>query len=173
MLLNKYTLFFQSVYLSSFFWCGLFLKSLFNLLQYCFRFMFWPRGSGILALWPRIKLTLLHGKAKLNSHSCMERRSLKHLITREVVTICQICCKFSINYPKASKTPAYLDSFLNSSWIDKYFSLLKYTNSDNKMKTKFHLLRIWKSDHLQEVPVIWQYIKKKKKKKKAFWSEPV
>ena len=30
--------------------------------------------------------------------------------------------------------------------------MLKYTNSDNKMKTKFHLLRIWKSDHLQEVP---------------------
>ena len=45
---------------SSFFfnWCELFLKSLQNLLQYCFCFMFWVFGCeacGILAPWPGIK----------------------------------------------------------------------------------------------------------------------
>ena len=43
-----------------FFWCGPFLKSLLNLLQYCFCFMFWFFGCeacGILAPQPGIKLT--------------------------------------------------------------------------------------------------------------------
>ena len=41
------------------FWWGQFLKSLLNLLQYCFCFMFWFFGfqsCGILALWPGIEL---------------------------------------------------------------------------------------------------------------------
>ena len=41
-----------------FFWCGPFLKSLLNLSQYCFCFMFWPFGRkpcGILAPWPGIE----------------------------------------------------------------------------------------------------------------------
>ena len=42
-----------------FFWCGpFFLKSLLNLLQYCFYFMFWPFGPkscGTLAPWPGIE----------------------------------------------------------------------------------------------------------------------
>ena len=43
-----------------FFWCGPFLKSLLNLLQYCFCFMFWifgPEACGILAPRPGIKPT--------------------------------------------------------------------------------------------------------------------
>ena len=39
---------------------GPFLKSLLNLLQYCFCFMFcffWPQARGILALWPGIEPT--------------------------------------------------------------------------------------------------------------------
>ena len=43
----------------NFFWCGPFLKSLLNLLQYCFCFMFWIFGCeacGILAPRPGIKL---------------------------------------------------------------------------------------------------------------------
>ena len=43
-----------------FFWCGLFLKSLLNLLQYCFCFMFWffgPKARGILPPRPGIELT--------------------------------------------------------------------------------------------------------------------
>ena len=41
-----------------FFWCGPFLMSLLNLLQYCFCSMFWFSGReacGILAPWPGIK----------------------------------------------------------------------------------------------------------------------
>ena len=41
-----------------FFWFGPFLKSLLNLLQYCFCFLFWffgPKACGILAPWPGIK----------------------------------------------------------------------------------------------------------------------
>ena len=37
-----------------FFWCGPVLKSLLNLLQYCFCFIF-RLACGILALWPGIK----------------------------------------------------------------------------------------------------------------------
>ena len=46
--------------LKIFFWCGPFLKSLLNLLQYCFCFMFWAFGCeacGILAHPPGIKPT--------------------------------------------------------------------------------------------------------------------
>ena len=41
-----------------FFGCGPFLKSLLNLLQHCFCFMFWffgRKACGILALWPGIR----------------------------------------------------------------------------------------------------------------------
>ena len=44
-----------------FFWCGPFLKSLLNLLQYCFCFMLWifgPEACEILAPWPRIEPAL-------------------------------------------------------------------------------------------------------------------
>ena len=42
------------------FWCEPFLKSLLNLLQYCYCFIFWflgPMACGILALWPGIEPT--------------------------------------------------------------------------------------------------------------------
>ena len=45
-------------FLKIFFWCGPFLKSLLNLLQYCFCFMFWYFGHeacGILAPQPGIE----------------------------------------------------------------------------------------------------------------------
>ena len=50
-----------------FFWCGLFLKPLLNLLQHCFCCMFWFPGheaSGILTPWPGIepKPPALEGK---------------------------------------------------------------------------------------------------------------
>ena len=48
-------------FLKFFFSCGLFLKSLLNLLQYCFCFMFWFFGQeacGILAPRPGIESTL-------------------------------------------------------------------------------------------------------------------
>ena len=41
-----------------FFWCGPFSKSLLNLLQYCFCFLFWifgPEACGIFAPWPGIE----------------------------------------------------------------------------------------------------------------------
>ena len=47
-------------FLLRFFWCGQFLKSLLNLLQYCFCFMFWFFGRqacNILTPWPGIKPT--------------------------------------------------------------------------------------------------------------------
>ena len=50
-----------------FFWCGSFLKSLLNLLQHCFCFMFWffdPEACGILALQPETEPVppILQGK---------------------------------------------------------------------------------------------------------------
>ena len=49
-------------FLKIFFWCGPFLKSLLNLLEYCFCFMFWfsnRKAYGILAPWPGIEPTPL------------------------------------------------------------------------------------------------------------------
>ena len=49
-----------NIHIFKVFWCGPFLKSLLNLLQYCFCFMCWffgPEACGILAPWPRIKPT--------------------------------------------------------------------------------------------------------------------
>ena len=51
------------------FGCGPFLKSLFNLLQYCFCFMFWVFGfeaCGILVPWPGIGPTPPALKGSLN-----------------------------------------------------------------------------------------------------------
>ena len=51
----------QKTFFKKIFWCGpVFQKSLLNLLQYCFSFMFcffWPRGIWILAHRPGIELT--------------------------------------------------------------------------------------------------------------------
>ena len=58
------------------FWCGPFLKSLLNLLQYCFCFMLWVFGCqacGILAPLRRTEVT-----------PCTERWSLNHWTSREV-----------------------------------------------------------------------------------------
>ena len=41
-----------------FFWCGLFLKSLLNLFQFCFHFLFWffgHKACGILVSWAEIE----------------------------------------------------------------------------------------------------------------------
>ena len=60
-----------------FFWCGPFLKSLLNLLQYCFCFMFWffwPQG-----MWDLSSLT-----GDQTRIPCIGRRSLNHWTTREV-----------------------------------------------------------------------------------------
>ena len=59
--------FLQFYYLFIYFWCGLFLKSLLNFLQYCLCFMFsffGHKAYGILALLPGIKPTppMLEGK---------------------------------------------------------------------------------------------------------------
>ena len=51
-----------------FFWCGPFLKSSLNSLQYCFCFMFWIFGCKaceILVPWPEIKPTLPIGEPNL------------------------------------------------------------------------------------------------------------
>ena len=61
-------------FLKDFFWCGPFLESLKNLLQYCLCFMFWffgPRACGILASPPGIK-PYTH---------CIGRWSLNHWTT--------------------------------------------------------------------------------------------
>ena len=55
------------IFLKIFFWCGPFLKSLLNVLQYCFCFMFWFFGCevcGILVAWPGLEPTppALEGK---------------------------------------------------------------------------------------------------------------
>ena len=50
--------FFVCLFFIFIFWCGQFLKSLLNLLQYCFCFMFWFFGFeayGILTPWPGIE----------------------------------------------------------------------------------------------------------------------
>ena len=55
MLLNSFLFFFFHLRI---FWCGPFLKSLFNLLQYCFCFTLWffvSKAWGILAHWPGSK----------------------------------------------------------------------------------------------------------------------
>ena len=52
----------KKMFFKDFFLCGPFLKSLLNLLQYCFCFMFWyfaPEACGILTPQPGIKTTLL------------------------------------------------------------------------------------------------------------------
>ena len=62
-----------------FFWCGPFLTSLLNLLQYCFFFyvlVFWPRGMWDLSS-PTRDQTLT---------PCIGRRSLNHWTAREVPT---------------------------------------------------------------------------------------
>ena len=70
---------FSTTFLKTFFfWCGPFLKSLLNLLQYCFCFMFcgffWPRGMWDLSS-PTRDRTLTY---------CIGRRSPNHWTTREV-----------------------------------------------------------------------------------------
>ena len=52
------------------FWCGQFLKSLLNLLQYCLCFIFWFFGlkvCGNLVPWPGIKPAPLIGRQGLNN----------------------------------------------------------------------------------------------------------
>ena len=63
------------IFFKDFFDVEPFLKSLLNLLQYCFCFMFWFFGHntcGILAPWPGIELQLLHWKINLNHWTAME-----------------------------------------------------------------------------------------------------
>ena len=63
--------------ISNFFGCRPFLKSLLNLLQYCFCFIFWFFGPW--DMWD------LRSPSKDWTHSlCLERRSLSHCTTREV-----------------------------------------------------------------------------------------
>ena len=57
LVLGPLSLFFLSFFLKIFFWCGPFLKSLLNLLQYCFWVLgfFGHEACGILAPWPGIE----------------------------------------------------------------------------------------------------------------------
>ena len=72
-----------------FFWCGPFLKSLLNLLQYCFCFMLWffgHKACGILAPRPGIKPV---------PPPAVEAQSLNHWATREVPQISYLyVCSF-------------------------------------------------------------------------------
>ena len=65
-------------YFKDLFWCGPFLKSLLNLLQYWFSFMFWffdPKACGILPSSP----------TRDQTHTlCIGRWSLNHWTVREV-----------------------------------------------------------------------------------------
>ena len=71
--------FFYYIFLSFlfFFWCGPFLKSLLNLLQYCFCFMFWffDHEAG------RIFSSLTRDQT---CTPCIGRQTLNHWTTREV-----------------------------------------------------------------------------------------
>ena len=60
-----------------FFWCGLFLKSLSNLLQYCFCFMFW-------VFWPWGMWNLDSPTRDWTRTPCIGRGGLSHWTTREV-----------------------------------------------------------------------------------------
>ena len=66
-----------------FFWCGLFLKSVLNLLQYCSCFMFWilgPKACRILAPWPTPSVlkgqVLITGSPGKSPNSCSYYRLL-------------------------------------------------------------------------------------------------
>ena len=63
-------------FLSFVFWCGLFLKSLLNLLQYCFCFMFW-------FLWSRGMWDLSCPAKDQTQMPCIGRWSLKQWNTKE------------------------------------------------------------------------------------------
>ena len=73
------------------FWCGPFLKSLLNLLQYCFCFMFWffgHKACGILIPWPGIRPT----------NPAMEMQSLSPWTTREVPRVVIALSFFSLPF---------------------------------------------------------------------------
>ena len=75
-----------------FFWCGPFLKSLQNFLQWCFYFMFW-------FLWPW-GMWDLGSLTRDQTHApCIERWSFNHWVTRDVLhpfsLLLQIFCKHS------------------------------------------------------------------------------
>ena len=59
------------------FWCGLFLKSLYNLLQYCFCFLFWFFDRGMCDI---------SSPTRDWTHTpCIGRWSFNHWISRELV----------------------------------------------------------------------------------------
>ena len=65
------------IYLKIFFWCGPFLKSLLNLLQYCFCFMLWFFGHW--GMWD------LSSPTRDWTHTpCIGRQTLNHWTAREV-----------------------------------------------------------------------------------------
>ena len=63
-----------------FFSCGPFLKSLLNLLQYCFCFMFWFFGCD----WPRGVQNLSSPTRDWTHTPCIGRQSLNHWTVREI-----------------------------------------------------------------------------------------
>ena len=67
-------------FFKDFFWCGLFLKSLLNLLQYCFCFMFSFWSSG---LWD-----LSFSTRDWTRTPCIGRRQVNHWPSREVPEWC-------------------------------------------------------------------------------------
>ena len=67
--------FYDSYCFQIFFWCGPFLKSLLNLLQYCFCFMFWffgHKAQGTLPPQPGIKSAFLALEGGLNPWTTRE-----------------------------------------------------------------------------------------------------
>ena len=76
-------------FLRFFFSCGPFLKSILNLLQYCYCFMFW-------SFWPWGTWHLSSLTRDQTHNPCTGRQSLNHWTTREVpVGLCFYCTSFS------------------------------------------------------------------------------
>ena len=73
------------VFFFKIFWCGPFLKSLLNLLQYCFCFMFW-------CFWPWGMWDLSSPTRDRTRAPCIGRRSFNRLTAKEVLGLSSLWC---------------------------------------------------------------------------------
>ena len=126
------------------FWCRSFLKSLLNLLQYCFCFMFWgcwPWGMWVLSSLTRDQILTL----------CSGKQSLNHWTTREVPTHSfsdgdRVSPKAELggsntwDLPDVEGKEAAQGSILMLNWIGVYFGELR-TPSTSRTQLCFFFLK--------------------------------
>ena len=145
--LSSHTFFF-------FFWCGPFLKSLLNLLQYCFCFFY------VLVFWPWGMWDLGSRTRDQTRTPYIGRRSLNHWTAREVPILSYLIClpfktfiKINMFLYKNKSTGKFLERYtqkclLAQKWLPPGVRNLSSfcLTAFSKIFYKYHLLRyilIW------------------------------